>query len=329
MSSTVDQQSPSQSSGSIQRLIDPTELTTLLANRLEQLDISPVNDTTFDQLAQFEQSLRDIVTSDMKHDTMVQLLQEKAMNKCKELAKLDVEHTRVKKEKDIGKIELVKANALRARLEKLCNQLQQENNKLKAPSGDDDVHELRRLNTSLQEQYDLREKHFQVAIKSRELELLIIDTKLNEARQQATEERNGLARIKAQLQHTIASEQELRKQLSVYVDKFRQVEETLNRSNELFTTFRREMDQMTKKTRRLERDNQALKQKSDTTNRNILEMAEEVKKAQTLLAESEKRKHQLEKLCRAMQNDARKKTGEEEEEEEDKVVNGKRHAKKR
>lgn len=98
------------------------------------------------------------------------------------------------------------------------------------------------------------------------------------------------------------TEIELRKQLNIYVDKFKQVEETLNKSNELFMTFRKEMEQvclfcpitfaikryiyvsligvcihqMTKKTKKLEKENSAIKGKCDTMNKNILEMAEEV-----------------------------------------------------
>jgi hypothetical protein len=40
------------------------------------------------------------------------------------------------------------------------------------------------------------------------------------------------------------TETELRGQLTLYVEKFRQVEETLNRSNELFANFRKEMEQV-------------------------------------------------------------------------------------
>lgn len=50
--------------------------------------------------------------------------------------------------------------------------------------------------------------------------------------------------LKSQVDTLAKNEVELRKQLNVYVDKFKQVEETLNKSNELFTTFRKEMEQV-------------------------------------------------------------------------------------
>lgn len=50
--------------------------------------------------------------------------------------------------------------------------------------------------------------------------------------------------LKEQVETFTKTETELRKQLNVYVDKFKQVEETLNKSNELFLTFRKEMEQV-------------------------------------------------------------------------------------
>jgi hypothetical protein len=50
--------------------------------------------------------------------------------------------------------------------------------------------------------------------------------------------------LKEQVETFTKTEAELRKQLNVYVDKFKQVEETLNKSNELFLSFRKEMEQV-------------------------------------------------------------------------------------
>ena len=53
------------------------------------------------------------------------------------------------------------------------------------------------------------------------------------------------------------------------------MEDTLNNSNELFLTFRKEMEEMSKKTKRLEKENLTLTRKHDQVNRNVLEMVEE------------------------------------------------------
>lgn len=53
------------------------------------------------------------------------------------------------------------------------------------------------------------------------------------------------------------------------------MEDTLNNSNELFLTFRKEMEEMSKKTKQLEKENSKLTKKHDAVRKNILTMAEE------------------------------------------------------
>jgi chromosome segregation ATPase len=91
-----------------------------------------------------------------------------------------------------------------------------------------------------------------------------------------------------------------------------QVEETLNNSNDLFLTFRKEMEEMSKKTKRLEKENQNLQRHKEITNRNIGEMVEERHKMQEELArrtkeadDARKKIARLETLCRGMQAQGR------------------------
>lgn len=83
------------------------------------------------------------------------------------------------------------------------------------------------------------------------------------------------------------------------------MEETLNNSNELFLTFRKEMEEMSKKTKRLEKENLNLTRKHDLTNRNILEMAEERTKVNKELETLHKKNNTLESVIRRMQDQGR------------------------
>lgn len=83
------------------------------------------------------------------------------------------------------------------------------------------------------------------------------------------------------------------------------MEDTLNNSNELFLTFRKEMEEMSKKTKRLEKENLTLTRKHDQTNRNILEMAEERTRNHEELEKWRKKSNHLEALCRRMQEQGR------------------------
>lgn len=62
---------------------------------------------------------------------------------------------------------------------------------------------------------------------------------------------------------------------------------------------------MSKKTKRLEKENLTLTRKHDQTNRNILEMAEERNRNQQELEKYQKKCHHLEALCRRMQEQGR------------------------
>ena len=94
-----------------------------------------------------------------------------------------------------------------------------------------------------------------------------------------------------------------------YLTSASQVEETLNNSNELFLTFRKEMEEMSKKTKRLEKDNHNLGRKHDLTNRNILEMAEERTKANKEIETLRKKNNTLESVIRRMQDQGRAPAG--------------------
>ncbi|KAI5779474.1 myosin-like coiled-coil protein-domain-containing protein [Geopyxis carbonaria] len=63
------------------------------------------------------------------------------------------------------------------------------------------------------------------------------------------------------------------------------------------------MEEMSKKTKRLEKENLALSRKSETTNRNLLEMAEERTRHQKELDTLKKNNIKLENICRALQRE--------------------------
>src|SRR5437667_12653585 len=65
------------------------------------------------------------------------------------------------------------------------------------------------------------------------------------------------------------------------------------------------MEEMSKKTKRLEKENIQLTRKHDLTNRNILEMAEEGAKSTKEIEMLKKKNAKLENLCRALQRERR------------------------
>ena len=61
------------------------------------------------------------------------------------------------------------------------------------------------------------------------------------------------------------------------------------------------MEEMSKKTKRLEKENMQLTRKQEATNKNIFQMAEERSQSQQTIDRLAKENEKLKKLCRAMQ----------------------------
>ncbi|KAL3474650.1 myosin-like coiled-coil protein-domain-containing protein [Aspergillus californicus] len=251
----------------------------------------------------------------------------------------------LQKDQDKGKSELSKTITMKDKLEKLCRELTKENKKVKdenkkleenekraraivnerldsllydiqdvmATKGnprsdkvDIDLDEaLRAKIKTIGEKFEMRELHYKSLLRSKDAEIQCLTAKFEEQRRAADNEATRCRALSSQVSTFSHTESELRSQLNIYVEKFKQVEDTLNNSNELFLTFRKEMEEMSKKTKRLEKENLTLTRKHDQTNRNILEMAEERTRNHEELDKWRKKSHHLEALCRRMQAQGR------------------------
>ncbi|OJJ41026.1 hypothetical protein ASPWEDRAFT_241693 [Aspergillus wentii DTO 134E9] len=249
----------------------------------------------------------------------------------------------LQKDQDKGKTELNKTVTMKDKLEKLCRELTKENKKVKdenkkleetekkarlivnerldsllydiqdvmAAKGnprsekvDIDLDEaLRAKIKTIGEKFEMRELHYKALLRSKDAEIQCLTAKYEEQRRAAENEAARCRALSSQVSTFSHTEAELRSQLNIYVEKFKQ--DTLNNSNELFLTFRKEMEEMSKKTKRLEKENLTLTRKHDQTNRNILEMAEERTRNHEELEKWRKKSHHLEALCRRMQAQGR------------------------
>lgn len=186
------------------------------------------------------------------------------------------------------------------------------------------------------DQYELRELHYQATLRSKELEVQYNIARYDREKKLAEAGETRSRALNAQVLTFSKTETELRNQLNIYVEKFKQVglphnpvfslllsfiyhiipsicqtsnklqvEDTLNNSNDLFLTFRKEMEEMSKKTKRLEKENMNLTRKHDLTNQNILKMAEERTKTNDELKEMRKKNDKLTSIINQMQKQGR------------------------
>ncbi|XP_055013441.1 alpha-taxilin [Boleophthalmus pectinirostris] len=138
----------------------------------------------------------------------------------------------------------------------------------------------------LYEQYKLREEHIDKVVKHKDLQQQLVDAKLHQAQQLLTESEERHEREKefllkeameSQRMCELMKQQEvhLKQQLSLYTEKFEEFQTTLSKSNEVFTTFKQEMEKMTKKIKKLEKETAMYRSRWESSNKALLEMAEE------------------------------------------------------
>ncbi|KAH0425721.1 hypothetical protein CcaCcLH18_10766 [Colletotrichum camelliae] len=343
--------------GKQKKAVDSNESAKLLAQRISQLEQESAGEK--DQEAEIEREVkranRDLAQQVAKMGDMQKIdhLTRRSSELLAEMRRVERENQKNKKrgdtlqkEKDANRTELSKTVGLKEKLEKLCRELQRDNNKYKNENKTlqdnlkhnstayDEKHAallakleniqeekdhprkqvvdmsvdtlFRNRFKSFIEQYELRELHFHSAMRTKELEVQYNMARYEREKKLAEAEATRARNLQAQVQTFTKTETELRNQLNVYVDKFKQVEDTLNNSNDLFLTFRKEMEDMSKKTKRLERENETMKRKHEATNANIIRMAEEREQLSKKAIEATNRTEKLRSIIEQMQQQGRK-----------------------
>ncbi|XP_058390296.1 beta-taxilin [Diceros bicornis minor] len=167
---------------------------------------------------------------------------------------------------------------------------------------------------SIIDQYELREEHLDKIFKHRELQQKLVDAKLEQAQEMMKDAEERHKREKEyllsqaaewKLQAKVLKEQEtvLQAQLTLYSGRFEEFQSTLTKSNEVFATFKQEMDKTTKKMKKLEKDTATWKARFENCNKALLDMIEEkalrAKEYECFVMKIGR----LENLCRALQEE--------------------------
>ncbi|RKF56536.1 Alpha-taxilin [Erysiphe neolycopersici] len=342
--------------GKHKKITDPNEASNLIAAKISQLELDAAGDK--EQEAEIEREVkkhtRELNNATAKMDPLqkVETIHRRYTELLSQMKRLERENQKSKKradmlqkERDHGRTDLSKTTTIKEKLEKLCRELQKDNNRLKAENktlqdsekdnhlawdnkfkqvlwqleGIEDAKEnpqaqvvqvevdelFRQRFKSLIEQYELRELHFHSLLRTKELEVQVSMGRYDREKKQAEAEVTRSRALNSQVLTFSKTESELRNQLNIYVEKFKQVEDTLNNSNDLFLTFRKEMEEMSKKTKRLEKENTNLTRKHDLTNQNILKMAEERTKTNEELRTLQKKNEKLTSIINQMQRQGR------------------------
>ncbi|CAK6969591.1 beta-taxilin [Scomber scombrus] len=167
---------------------------------------------------------------------------------------------------------------------------------------------------SLMSQCELREKSLEKINKHRDLQQQLTEAKLQQANAVLAEAQEKHIREKEYLlketidktqKFTMMKEEELamKKKLTLYSQRFDEFQKTLGKSNEIYVRFKAEMDNMSEKMKKMEKESNVWKTRFENCNKALTDMVEERgeknKEYELFVLKIQK----LEKLCRALQEE--------------------------
>ncbi|KAM9776962.1 alpha-taxilin [Syngnathus typhle] len=239
------------------------------------------------------------------------LARSKLESLCRELQR----HNRALKEEGIQRtrLEEEKRKEVTSHFQTTLNdiQVQMEQHNERNASLRQENTELAEKLKKLHDQFKLREEHIEKVVKHKDLQQQLVDTKLRQAQEllNESEERHDAEKhfllqeaLESQRMCELMKQQEghLKQQLSLYTEKFEEFQTTLSKSNEVFATFKQEMEKMTKKIKKLEKETAMYRSRWESSNRALLEMAEEKSIQDREFEALQGKVQRLEKLRRAL-----------------------------
>lgn len=153
----------------------------------------------------------------------------------------------------------------------------------------------------LADQYALTEQQYAQKLKQKTLELQIAELKIKQHEEKLVQEQSQMKLYAEQVSQLLATEKNLRLQLTADGEKFQQFQDALVKSNEVFETFKQEIEKMAKSIKELKKENVFLKSKCEKSDFTLIELVEERERMKKQLEKSRNQKEKLESLCRSLQ----------------------------
>ncbi|XP_013186338.1 gamma-taxilin [Amyelois transitella] len=242
------------------------------------------------------------------------LVKSKLENLCRELQK----QNKAIKEESLLKIreEEERRKETQAKFQNTLSEittLLQQNNEKNAKLRDDNISMSEKFKSVVQ-QYQLREQQVDKMAKQMALESQLSEAKLQKASLEHQAERERLVAEMEQLKVTVAqyrakvmelqgTETALRGQLGVYTDKYDEFQNALVKSNQVFGGFKEQMEKMSKKIKKLEKESLSWKQRWETSQTALLDMCGERQASEERAAASARQLQHMQSLCRTLQGE--------------------------
>uniref|UniRef100_A0A2A4K654 Alpha-taxilin n=1 Tax=Heliothis virescens TaxID=7102 RepID=A0A2A4K654_HELVI len=240
------------------------------------------------------------------------LVKSKLENLCRELQK----QNKAIKEESLLKIreEEERRKETQAKFQNTLSEITamlQQNNEKNAKLRDDNISMSEKFKSVVQ-QYQLREQQVDKMAKQMALESQLSDAKMQKAslEHQADKERLlaemeqlkvTLAQYRAKIMELQGTETSLRGQLAVYTDKYDEFQNALVKSNQMFGGFKEQMEKMSKKIKKLEKESLSWKTGWETSQTALLDMCGERQASEERAAAAARQLAHMQGLCRTLQ----------------------------
>ncbi|KAJ8708984.1 hypothetical protein PYW07_008810 [Mythimna separata] len=240
------------------------------------------------------------------------LVKSKLENLCRELQK----QNKAIKEESLLKIreEEERRKETQAKFQNTLSEITamlQQNNEKNAKLREDNITMSEKFKSVVQ-QYQLREQQVDKMAKQMALETQLSDAKMQKANleHQADKERLlaemeqakvTLAQYRAKIMELQGTETSLRGQLAVYTDKYDEFQNALVKSNQMFGGFKEQMEKMSKKIKKLEKESLSWKTRWETSQTALLDMCGERQASEERAAAASRQLQHMQSLCRTLQ----------------------------
>ncbi|KNA08836.1 hypothetical protein SOVF_159170 isoform B [Spinacia oleracea] len=153
----------------------------------------------------------------------------------------------------------------------------------------------------LADHYTLCQQQYAQELKQKSLELKIAELKIEQNEEKVAHEQAQIKVYAEKISQLLETEKSLRQQLTADGEKFQQFQDALLKSNEVFETFKQEIEKMSKLTKDLKKENTFLKSKCEKSDYTLIELVEERERMKKQLEKTKNQKEKLESLCRSLQ----------------------------
>ncbi|KAL5209881.1 hypothetical protein ABZP36_005504 [Zizania latifolia] len=160
---------------------------------------------------------------------------------------------------------------------------------------------LRSKLKDLADQYNITQQKYAYQLKEKMLELELADLKIQQHQEKAAQEQTQMQLYADQVSQLMATEKNLRLQLAADGERFQQFQDALTKSNEVFETYKQEMEKMVKLIKDLKKENLSLKSKCENSDVALVKLIEERELMKKQIDKFRNQKEKLESLCRSLQ----------------------------